>query len=249
MATEYEMLIGLLHRRMSVRKFKTDPLPEGAVEKILEAGRWAMSGANGQPWEFIVVTDPALRGALFKLYGEEISNYNFWMEQIRMPDLRHPAFQVEGTPEEQWKKIQSRQQGWDRAPVLIVVIGDGRRQWSTVMGGHTFGRHQSHLTDGLANTCTLMHLAAASLGLGSQWITIHIEEGFKRLLDVPDVMTLHSIIAVGYPDVPPREGVRRPLDEMVHHDRYEPAKYMSNEQIVENLRSLRGKTMRTYRTR
>jgi 5,6-dimethylbenzimidazole synthase len=232
---------------MSVRKFKSDPLPEGAVEKILEAGRWAMSGANGQPWEYIVVTDPVVKRELFKLYEEQISNYNFWMEQTRMPDLRHPAFQLEGSPEEQWQKIQGRHQGWDKAPALIVVLGDGRRQWATVMGGHTFGRHQSHLTDGLANSCTLMHLAAAAMGLGSQWITIHIEEGFKRLLNVPDVMTLHSIIAVGYPDVPPREGVRRPLDEMVHTNRYDSGKHLSNQQIVEYLRSLRGKTMPKYR--
>jgi 5,6-dimethylbenzimidazole synthase len=233
---------------MSVRRFKTDPLPEGAVEKILEAGRWAMSGANGQPWEYLVVTDPAVRQSLFNLYSEQISSYNFWMEQTRMPDLRHPAFQLEGSPEEQWKKIQSRQQGWDKAPVLIVVLGDGRRQWSTVMGGHTFGRHQSHLTDGLANSCTLMHLAAAAMGLGSQWITIHIEDGFKRLLGVPDVMTLHSIIAVGYPDVPTREGVRRPLEEMVHHNHYDLKKHLSNQQFVETLRSLRGKTIPKYRS-
>jgi nitroreductase len=42
----YDVLIDLLTRRRSIRKFKPDPLPEGAIEKILDAGRWAMSGAN-----------------------------------------------------------------------------------------------------------------------------------------------------------------------------------------------------------
>ena len=246
MTPQYDMLIDLLHRRMSVRRFKPDPLPEGAVEKIMEAGRWAMSGANGQPWEYIVVTDPVLKRNLFKLYQEQIEDYNFWMEQVRMPELRHPAFQLTGSPEEQLQKLQERS-GWDKAPALIVVLGDGRRQWATVMGGHTFGRHQSHLTDGLANTCTLMHLAAAAMGLAAQWVTIHIEEGFKRLLNVPDVMMLHSIIAVGYPDVPPREGVRRPLEEIVHHNRYDTSKHLSNRQIVEYLRELRKKTMPKYK--
>jgi hypothetical protein len=70
--------------------------------------------------------------------------------------------------------------------------GSGQRQWATVMGGHTFGRHQSHFTDGLAITCTLIHLAAAAMGLGTQWVTIHIEDGFKRILNIPDEMRIKS---------------------------------------------------------
>ncbi len=66
MTETYEMFIDLLTRRRSTRKFKPDPLPDGAIEKILEAGRWAMSGANGQPWEFIVVTDPSVKQARFR---------------------------------------------------------------------------------------------------------------------------------------------------------------------------------------
>jgi nitroreductase len=60
-----------------VRKFRSDPLRDGAAEKILEAGRWAMSGANGQPREFIVVADPSVKQALFNLYRGEIDDYNF----------------------------------------------------------------------------------------------------------------------------------------------------------------------------
>ena len=45
MATkEYEMLHNLVTTRMSVRKFKPDPIPDDYVEKILEVARWAMSG-------------------------------------------------------------------------------------------------------------------------------------------------------------------------------------------------------------
>ena len=48
----------LARKRRSIRKFKPDPVPDDYVQKILEAARWAMSGANGQPWEFIVIKDP-----------------------------------------------------------------------------------------------------------------------------------------------------------------------------------------------
>ncbi len=247
MAFSYEMLIELLHSRMSVRKLKSDPLPEGAIEKILEAGRWAMSGANAQPWEYIVVTDPGMKERLFEHYRDALNcDYNYWMEQMRVPELRHHAYHLEGDAEEQIRTLRSRP-GWAHAPALIVVVGDGRRQWATVMGGHTFGLHQSHLTDGLANTCMLIHLAAASMGLGTQWVTLQIEDGFKRILDVPDGLTVHSIIPVGYPDVPPRkEGVRRPLAEMIHRDRYDRSKYLTNRQIVEYIAELRRKTKPKY---
>ncbi len=115
--------------------------------------------------------------------------------------------------------------GWSEAPALIVLLGDGRRQWATVQGAHTFGRGQTHLTDGLSNASMLMHLAAATLGLGSQHTTIHIEGPFKQILGVPDLLSLVLIMPIGYPAVPSKDGVRRPLADMVHHDAYDPAKY------------------------
>jgi 5,6-dimethylbenzimidazole synthase len=245
MTPQYEMLIDVLRRRMSVRKLKSDPIPEGAIEKILEAGRWAISGANAQPWEYIVITDSAKKRALFNLYKDQIDDYNFWMEQMRVPELRHPAFQLTGSTDEQLRKLKARP-GWSEAPALIVVVGDGRRQWATVVGGHTFGRHQSHFTDGLAITCILMHLAAASMGLGTQWVTIHIEEGFKRMLNIPDIMTIYTIIPVGYPDVPPKKGVRRPLENIVHYNQYDLSKHMSNQQIINYIYELRNMTMAKY---
>jgi hypothetical protein len=112
--------------RHTCRGFKNDPVPEGAIEKILEAARWAMSGAS--------------------------------------------------TP----------------------------------------GRHQTHLTDGLSNASMILHLAAAALGLASQWVSIHVQEPFKQILDVPPLLTLHTIIPVGYPKQPLTGSYRRKLHEIVH---------------------------------
>ena len=41
--------------RRTVRNFKPDPLPEDLVFRIVQAGRWAPSSSNSQPWHFIVV--------------------------------------------------------------------------------------------------------------------------------------------------------------------------------------------------
>lgn len=241
---DYDLLLDLIRRRASIRKLKPDPIPDDYIGMIIEAGRWAMSGANSQPWEYIVVRDPQVKKDLFRAYSEVNDDFIFWMEQQRAFELRHPSYQL--TADEAVMRQHSAA-GWSEAPALIVVLGDGRRQWGTVMGAHTFGRHQSHLTDGLANTSTLMHLAAAALGLGTQWVTIHVQEPFKRILGVPDLLMLYLIIPVGYPAVEPMVGVRRDLEEMVHHDRYDMSKYMSNEQIIQYLSGLRRKTLGKYR--
>ena len=238
----YDMLLELGKTRMSVRKFRSDRIPEDAINKILEVARWAMSGANSQPWEFIVVTDPETKKQLRDAYSEYNTDFIFWMEQQREYSLRHPSYQVRNDPHESLK-FNKAKANWHQAPAVIVVLGDGRRQWGTVQGAHTFGREQSHLTDGLANASFLIHLAVASLGLTSEWVSIHIQEPYKRILNIPDLLMVYLIIPIGHPDVPAREGVRRPLEHMVHRERYDMSKYMSNEDVIRYLYSLREATV------
>lgn len=47
----YEIII----TRRAVRQFTADPLPEAVLSRILQAGRWAGSSRNTQPWHFVVV--------------------------------------------------------------------------------------------------------------------------------------------------------------------------------------------------
>jgi nitroreductase len=60
-------IIGIIKARRSIRKFKTDAVSEELVERILEAGRWAPSGLNNQPWRFAVVRDRELIKEIAKL--------------------------------------------------------------------------------------------------------------------------------------------------------------------------------------
>jgi nitroreductase len=46
-----------IRTRRTIREFKPDAVPEEVVYKILQAGRWAPSSSNSQPWHFIVITD------------------------------------------------------------------------------------------------------------------------------------------------------------------------------------------------
>ncbi len=52
-----EELLDLMKRRRSIRSYKSDPVPQEYIDKILEAGRWAPSSANSQPWDFIIIRD------------------------------------------------------------------------------------------------------------------------------------------------------------------------------------------------
>src|SRR3954453_5839787 len=93
-AGDYDTLLELAKSRASIRKLKPDPIPDEHVTQTLEAGRWAMSGANGQPWDFIVVKDPQIKKDLFRAFAEEILDFNYWMELQREPRLRHPSYQL-----------------------------------------------------------------------------------------------------------------------------------------------------------
>lgn len=53
-----------LQRRRTVRHFSTRPVPRPVIEACLEAAGTAPSGAHQQPWHFVVISDPALKGAL-----------------------------------------------------------------------------------------------------------------------------------------------------------------------------------------
>jgi len=62
-------LISFLRRLRAVRTFRPDPVPEAALNDILEVARWSGSAMNRQPWQIVVITDDAVRQALGQLEG------------------------------------------------------------------------------------------------------------------------------------------------------------------------------------
>jgi len=57
------ILRGIRDRR-SIHNFSADPVTDEQVDAVLEAARWAPSGRNSQPWDFVVVRDPQVRSLL-----------------------------------------------------------------------------------------------------------------------------------------------------------------------------------------
>src|SRR4030043_1696755 len=124
---QYNEFIELARQRRSVRRVKPDPIPDELVDKILEAGRWGMSGGNGQPWEFILVKNQKTKDEMARTWNELRNEVNV-IEMTRVEELRHPlASHPYAVPP------------WKDAPVLIVVCGDRRTYQATVLGGIFLG--------------------------------------------------------------------------------------------------------------
>ncbi len=226
---EYEAFLQLVKRRRNTRFFKPDPLPEGTVEKLIEAAHWANSGSNAQPWEFIVVTDPGQKQKLLDIYQSyEISSHK--MELTRNDRWKHPG--------------RAREPGPPRfkdAPVLIVIAADQRTMMASVVTATLYPEsHTFHMN--IATAVQILHLAAASLGLASEWVSIgnQIEERVKAALDIPADFRVYVMAPIGYPAREPAKVGRRDIKDIIHLNRFEPAKYRSDEQVLDFILSLRN---------
>lgn len=99
-----------LAQRRSVREFSPLPVPLAVLEECIAAAGSAPSGANRQPWTFVVVTDPALKHAI--RVGAEAEEKEFYAERIT-PEWKR-ALEPFGTT---WQKPFL-----EEAPALIVVF-------------------------------------------------------------------------------------------------------------------------------
>ncbi len=72
-------ILDIIKSRRSTRRFKSDEIPEEDINAVLEAARWAPSGENFQPWQFIVIKDKKTMEKIvevnpFKKYQKFIQN-------------------------------------------------------------------------------------------------------------------------------------------------------------------------------
>ena len=63
-------LFEAMSTQRQITRFKKDPVPREAIDKIIEAATKAPSGGNTQPWEFVVITDPELISKIGLIYKE-----------------------------------------------------------------------------------------------------------------------------------------------------------------------------------
>ena len=216
-------LRSLVERRRSIRGYdESRDIPDQSIKAILDCARWAPSGGNGQPWEFIIVRNKETRHSIADYYLKQ-------MEQKREMDLA-----VRGT-------AKMTGDGFRHAPIHIVILGDPRVKDSYPIRTK-LEKAESHFVTGLANATLLIHLAAASLGLASQYVSDanspYMETMLKVLLKIPEPLRIYHLVPIGYAKSQVAAPPRRPLDELVHYESYDMTKYRDDQAMEKFVKTL-----------
>jgi nitroreductase len=207
----------LIEGRRSIRGYdeKRD-VSDDLIRTILNCARWAPSGGNGQPWEFLIVRERATRQKLADYYLKQ-------MEQKREMDLA-----VRGT-------AKMTGDGFRHAPVHILILGDPRVKEAYPIRTK-LEKAESHFITGLANATLLIHLAAAALGLASQYVSDanspYMETMLKALLKIPEPLRIYHLVPIGYAKAAVAAPPRRGLNEMLHYETYDMKKFRSDEELA-----------------
>ncbi|MEW6444024.1 MAG: nitroreductase family protein [bacterium] len=195
---EWTAVERLIFERRSVRNFKPDPVPEALVRRVVEAGRFAPSGGNCQPWKFVVVTDQALITELNEAcYGVLSMFYTAYKNDAMVKSLV-PIHAANPSPGLYDPRIILGGMGsvtrgdlpvFLNAPVVILMACDDR-----AIGG-------PQIAAGIAGQN--MNLAALSLGLGFCWVgfsqVIEMVPPVKEKLGLKDPWRVQTAMVLGYP--------------------------------------------------
>ena len=229
----YMALMEIVRNRMTTRAFRPDlAVPREHVEMVLEAARHAPSGANAQPWHYIVVTQPEVK--------TKIADY-FVDEQRRRAKLK-------------MKFPTPNYRGLESAPAFIVIAADFRfvRAFPVLLDGSDLDRqYQANaeriLLQSVAASTMSAHLAAAALGYQVWWVTAIGQESAQRairpLLGVPDDLAIIDIMLFGVPAKPPYKRWKKTLPQIMSFDRFDMKNYMTVDQIDEWVRETRHQVM------
>jgi hypothetical protein len=106
--------------------------------------------------------------------------------------------------------------GFRHAPVHVVILGDPRVKESYPIRTK-LEKAESHFITGLANATLLVHLAATSLGLASQYVSDanspYMETMLKVLLGIPEPLRIYHLVPIGYAKSQVAAPPRRELEE------------------------------------
>jgi nitroreductase len=231
----YDELLELVTSRRTIRAIKPDPVPEELIEKALEVARWAPTGFNMQPAEFLVLKDVGSRGAVKKIVDEWIEDDFYALEATREA-WQGPA----------WTLENRGRVACPASPVYILIVGDTRRRAGLPMNvRYCIQKGDSIFESSLANTMMCLLLALHSLGLAAQPVSAVKNERpqglIKHLLGLPDFIYVYELLAVGYSGLeggPPAKLLRH-LDELVHVGPAAAGEFLSDEEVRKQIRKLR----------
>lgn len=176
----------LMSRRRSVRDFAPDPVPWALIEAAIRTAGTAPSGANQQPWRFVVVAKPEIKRAIRQAAElEERENYGGRLPQEWL-DVLAPL----GTD---WRK-----EFLEIAPYLIIVFKLDYGLESLPEGGERKIKHY-YVNESVGIACGLLLAALHNAGLATLTHTPNPMGFLSEILRRPKNEKPFLLIPVGYP--------------------------------------------------
>jgi nitroreductase len=194
--------------RRTVRDFSPEPVPFALIENAVRAAALAPSGANRQPWRFVVVSDPALKRAIrAAAEAEEQESY-----ERRMPEEWLEALAPLGTD---WHKPFL-----ETAPYLIAVF---RMDWEPappaggVDDGSFVKRKNYYVAESVGIACGFLLAALHFSGLATLTHTPSPMGFLNEILGRPVHEKPYLLVPVGYPAEDARVPVieKKPIEEVL----------------------------------
>jgi nitroreductase len=159
------------------------PVEESVILECLRLAVQAPTGSNAQGWRWVVVTDPAKRAELARLYGEGGAGY-----------LRSAAGnEMDPQTKRVYESALYLTEILDRVPVHVIPCVKGRADNApNILSASMYGS--------IMPAVWSFMLALRSRGLGSAWTTLHLfkEKEAAELLGIPEGVTQVALIPVGY---------------------------------------------------
>src|ERR1700689_1913545 len=169
----------LLLWRRDVRRFRRDPLPNGALESLIELACLAPSVGLSQPWRFVIVEDAGTRAAVRKNFA----------------DCNAQALAAQA-PQRAGLYARLKLGGLEEAPAQFAVFAD-----RSTGQGHGLGRHtMPEMIEYSAVTAVhTIWLAARAQGIGMGWVSILDPKAVATILNVPAEWKFIGYFCLGYP--------------------------------------------------
>jgi 5,6-dimethylbenzimidazole synthase len=165
--------------RRDVRRFRTEPLPDGALERLIDIACLSPSVGLSQPWRFVIVEDASRRRAVIDDF--KACNADALARYSSERAARYAALKLSGLEE---------------APGHLAVFADKASEI-----GHGLGRATMPETIeySVAAAICSMWLAARAEGVGLGWVSILNPARIHEILEVPASWKLIGYLCVGYP--------------------------------------------------
>ena len=190
----------------AIRSYRPAPVPDELLERLIFAGTRAPSPRNTQPWEFIVVRDAEVRRRIGDALEPRAAEVEAAIPRLRT-DVKKRMYQG----------AADLLRALGTAPTIIFVAG-----WQRDFG-EEFPAEDMMLS-ALHTSAQNILVAARAMGLGAAFTTFHLhaQEEVRAAIEAPDDLHLAVTIPIGWPASNTGPVRRRPVEEVLHWDRYVP---------------------------